>query len=70
MKVRSKSKCQVGICIITYCAKWLLTKHLKEMHGLVAKKAKCGRPSSFERGPQHQDHDKMNIYILENAMAV
>jgi len=40
MKVGSKWKCKVGTCIITYCAKWLLTKQLKEVHGLVEEKVK------------------------------
>jgi hypothetical protein len=40
------------------------------MHGLVAKKAKHGRPSTSKRGPWHQDHAKMNTHILGNAMAV
>jgi hypothetical protein len=26
-KVGLKWKCKVGICIVAYCAKWLLTKH-------------------------------------------
>jgi hypothetical protein len=50
-KVGSKRKCKVGTYTIAYCAKWLLTKHLKEVHGLVAKKAKPGRLSTFVRGP-------------------
>jgi len=50
MKVGSKWKCNVGICIIAYYAKWLLTKHLMEVHGLVAKKAKPRRLSTFEGG--------------------
>ncbi len=40
------------------------------MHGLVAEKAKPRRPSTSARGPQHQDHAKMNARILENAMVV
>jgi hypothetical protein len=60
-KVRSKWKCKVGTYIVAYCAKWLLTKHLKEVHGLVAEKAKPGRPSTSARGPRHQDHAKMNV---------
>ncbi len=40
------------------------------MYGLVAKNAKLGKPSTFERGPQRQDHAKMNVHILGNAMAV
>jgi hypothetical protein len=48
MKVRSKWKCKVDTYIVAYCAKWLLTKHLKEVHGLVAKKAKSRRPSTFK----------------------
>jgi len=36
-----------------YCAKWLLTKHLKEVHGLVAEKSKPGRPSTAVGGPRH-----------------
>jgi hypothetical protein len=52
MKVVSKWKCQVDICLVAYCAKWLLTNHLKEVHGLVAEKAKLEKPSTFERGPQ------------------
>jgi len=27
-----KWRCKVGTCTIAYCAKWLLTKHLKEVH--------------------------------------
>jgi hypothetical protein len=45
----------------------LLTKHLKEVHGLVVEKAK---PATSARGPQHQDHAKMNVRILGNAMVV
>jgi len=48
----------------------LLTKHLKEVHGLVVEKAKPGRPSTSKRNPQHQDHVKMNARILGDAMAV
>jgi hypothetical protein len=70
MKVGWKWKCKVDICIVAYCAKWLLTKHLKEVHGLVAKKAKLGRPSTSQRGPQNQDHVKMNVCILGDAMVV
>jgi hypothetical protein len=69
-KVASKWKCKVGTYTIAYCAKWLLTKHLKEVHGFVAKKSKPGRPSTSVRGPPHQDHAKMNARILGNAMAV
>jgi len=69
-KVGSKWKCKVGNCIVTYCAKWLLTKHLKEVHGLVAEKSKLGRPSTATGGPRHQDHAKMNVRILGNTMAV
>jgi hypothetical protein len=69
-KVGSKWKCKVGNCTVAYCAKWLLTKHLKEVHGLVAEKSKPGRPSTAARGPRHQDHAKMNARILGNAMAV
>jgi hypothetical protein len=69
-KVGSKWKCKVDICTVAYCAKWLLTKHLKEVHGLVAEKSKPGRPSTSARGLRHQDHVKMNARILGNAMAV
>jgi hypothetical protein len=69
-KVGSKWKCKIGTCIVAYCAKWLLTKHLKEVHGLVAEKAKPGRPSISAGGPRHQDHAKMNARILGNAMAM
>jgi hypothetical protein len=69
-KVGSKWKCKVGTCTIAYCAKWLLTKHLAQVHGLVAEKSKPGRPSTSAGGPQHQDHAKMNARILGDAMAV
>jgi hypothetical protein len=49
--VGSKWKCKVGNCTVAYCAKWLLTKHLKEVHGLVAEKSKPGRPSTAIGGP-------------------
>jgi hypothetical protein len=68
--VGSKWKCKVGTCTIAYCAIWLLIKHLKEVHGLVAEKAKLGRSSIVTGGPRHQDHGKMNAHILGNAMAV
>jgi hypothetical protein len=69
-KVGSKWKCKVGTCTIAYCAKWLLTKHLAHVHGLVVEKSKPGRPSTSAGGPRHQDHAKMNARILGNAMAV
>jgi hypothetical protein len=43
---------------------------LKELHGLVAKNAKPRRPSTSVGGPQHQDHAKMNAWILGNATTV
>jgi hypothetical protein len=52
-KVGLKWKCKVGTCILAYCAKWLLTKHLKEVHDLVVEKAKPGRPSTFTKGLRH-----------------
>jgi len=69
-KVGSKWKCKVGTCTIAYYAKWLLTKHSKEVHNLVAEKSKPGRPSTFAGNPRYQDHAKMNARILGNAMAV
>jgi len=69
-KVELKWKCKVDICIVTYCAKWLLTKHLKEVHGLMAKKAKPWRLSTSEKGIQHQDPAKINARILGNVMVV
>jgi hypothetical protein len=69
-KVGLKWKCKVDICIVVYYAKWLLTKHLKEVHGLMAEKAKLRRPSIYEISPQHQDHVKMNIRILGNVVVV
>jgi hypothetical protein len=69
-KVGSKWKCKVSTCTIAYCAKWLLTKHLAQVHGLVAEKSKPGRPSTSAGGPRHQDHAKMNARILGNAMVV
>jgi hypothetical protein len=69
-KVRSKWKCKVGTCSVAYCVKWLLTKHLKEVHALVVEKVKLGRPLTSARSLQHQDHGKMNARILGNAQAV
>ncbi len=63
MKVESKWKCKVDISIVAYSAKWLLTKHLKEVHGLMTKKAKPMRLSTSKGGPQHQDHVTMNVRI-------
>jgi hypothetical protein len=70
MKVGSKWKCKIGTCIIPYCAKWLLIKHLKELHGLVVEKAKPKRLSTSKGGFQHLNHVKMNACILGDAMAV
>jgi hypothetical protein len=63
MKVGLKWKCKIGTCIIAYCVKWLLTKHLKEVHGLVVQKAKL-------EGLRHQNHVKMKVRILGDAMAL
>ncbi len=41
-KVGSKWKCKIGTYSVAYCAKWLLTKHLKEVHGLVVKRLNLG----------------------------
>jgi hypothetical protein len=46
-KDMSKWWCKINNCIVAYGAKWLLTKYLKEVHGLVAEKAKPKRPSTF-----------------------
>ncbi len=70
MKVGSKWKCKVSTYIVAYSGKWLLTNNLKEVHGLVAKKAKHGKFLTSEKGPPHQDHAKMNVRILGNAMLV
>jgi hypothetical protein len=69
-KVRLKWNCKISTRIVTYCAKWLLTKHLKEVHNLVAKKIKPGRPSTFERGLRHPNHVKINACILGNVMVM
>ncbi len=69
-KVGSNWKRKVHNCTVAYCAKWLLTTHLKEVHGLVAEKSKPGRPSTAAGGPRHQDHGKMNACILRDAMPV
>ncbi len=65
MKVGSKWKYKVDTCIVTYSTKWLLTKHLKEVHSLMVGKDKPKRPSTSKRSPQHQDHVKMNTCILD-----
>jgi len=70
MKIKSKWKYKVGTRIVTYCAKWLLTKHLNEVHGLVVEKAKFERFSTFEKGLRHRDHVKINACILGNVMAM
>ncbi len=36
----------------------------------MVEKAKLGRPSTSEGGPQHQDHVKMNTRILGDAMVM
>jgi len=36
----------------------------------VAEKVKHRRPSTFVRGPRHQDHAKINVQILGNVMVV
>jgi hypothetical protein len=36
----------------------------------MAKNAKLEKFSIFERGPRHQDHAKMNVCILRDAMAM
>jgi hypothetical protein len=46
---KSKTWNQPGLLTTsTPLSKQLLTKHLKEVHGLVSKKAKLGRPSTFK----------------------
>jgi len=40
------------------------------VHDLVVEKAKLGKLSTCEGSPQHQDHAKMNVRILRNAMVM
>jgi len=40
------------------------------VHGLVVEKAKPGRLLTSTGGSRHQDHAKMNVRILGNAMVV
>jgi len=35
---------------------------LREVHDLMVEKAKLGRLSTLKKGPQHQDHVKMNAF--------
>ncbi len=70
MKVESKWKCKVRTCIVAHCAKLLLTKHFKEVHGLVAERAKPEKLPTSIGSPRHQNHAKMNARILGNAMAM
>jgi len=51
IKNGSKWQCKINIFIITYSTKWLLIKHLKEVHGLVAENPKLGKPSTSKRHP-------------------
>jgi hypothetical protein len=37
---------------------------------LGGRKSQTQEPSTFVGGPQHQDHAKMNAWILGNAMVV
>jgi len=53
-KVGSKWKSKIGICIIAYYVKWLLTNDLKELHGLVVEKVKSRRPSISKQGSEHK----------------
>jgi hypothetical protein len=46
----------------------VVNKHLKQVHGLIAEKAKPWRPSTFERVPWHQNNVKMNICFLGDAI--
>jgi hypothetical protein len=61
IKNGSKWQCKVGVCIVAYSTKWLLTKHLKEVHGLVVEKAKVGKLLMSKKGLGHQGHVKMNV---------
>ncbi len=69
-KDKLKWQCKMDNCTIAYATKWLLTKHLKEVHGLVVEKTKPGRPSTFKGGHGHQYHVKMNVHILGEVMAM
>jgi len=40
------------------------------VHNLVEEKVKPERPSTSIGGLRHQDHAKMNVYILGDAMAM
>jgi hypothetical protein len=51
IKDRSKWLCKV--CIVTYYVKWLLTKHLREVHDLMIEKTKLGKPSILKKSFQH-----------------
>jgi len=42
----------------------------KEVHGLLAKKAKLEMPLTCKRSPWHQGHVEINVRILKDAIAV
>jgi hypothetical protein len=48
----------------------VVTKHLKEVHGLVVEKVKFKRLPTSKGGPWYQNHAKMNVCILGDAMAM
>jgi hypothetical protein len=48
----------------------LLTKHLKEVHGLVVEKVKPWKLSTSKGSLRHQNHVKMNTRIMGDAMAI
>jgi len=51
IKDGSKWQFKVDICIIAYSTKWLLTKHLREVHDLMVENPKLGRPSMSKGSP-------------------
>ncbi len=61
---------KLALTLFHICAKWLLTKHLRKVHGLMVEKVKPKRASTSQGGFRHQDHAKMNVCILGGAMAI
>jgi hypothetical protein len=63
-----KFSCRFNGCDTSYMAKYNLIRHLQACHNVVMEMGKPKRPSIQEKGPRHQDHMAMNVWVLSNLL--
>jgi len=60
---------KVDGCNASYTTKYNLIQHLWARHNVTMELGKPGCPSTWEKGPRHQNYTAMNAWVLSNLLA-